>query len=236
MKLFLVALLPAVALCQLGGGISETTQVPDAALDFAMTSINDKFAATNGGHSQNLKLVNVAKSSSQVVNGMNYFLTLHVTGDMVCDVTVWYRAYMTTPEALQLTAGPTCRPLNMPAAPMGMMVGGQSAPKALDTTDATVMDALSFAACAYNDRSNAMFASFLGETSSVTFTSQVTSGMTYRFHQVPIMETECQNSGCNMTMLTACPTKTNGMKSTCSFTVQSQPWMTPAMTLTNMMC
>lgn len=235
MKFLVLALFPALALGQMAvGGISDTSvSATYEPVVFAVQAINNQFAASNGGQSPNLALLEVVKAKTQVVAGQKLFLTLHLTGDYYCDVTVWYRAWLKGDERMQVTDGPTCHQI---ARAMGGL-GGQSQPKALDsTTEQIVNDALNFAVCASHDRSNAMFASVLGDTSGVTYTQQVTTGMTYTFQNVPLLETHCRNVGCAALDLTNCQANAHGMKSTCSFTVQSEPWMTPAFSLGNMAC
>jgi len=235
MKFLVLALFPALALGQLPGGTSDTTvSATYEPVVFAVQAINNQFAASNGGQSPNLALLEVVKAKTQVVQGQNLFLTLHLTGDYYCDVTVWYRSWLKGDDRIQVTDGPKCHKGQQAAR---ALAGGVGQPKPLDsTTEQIVNDALNFAVCASHDRSNAMFASVLGDTSGVTYTQQVTAGMTYRFQNVPLLETHCRNVGCAALDLTSCKANAHGMKSTCSFTVQSQPWMKPALTLSEMNC
>ena len=92
--------------------------------------------------------------------------------DYYCDVTVWYRGWLQGSERLQVTDGPTCTKHQASARALGGRVGGVSQPKPLGTDD-IVLNALNFAVCADNDRSNNLFATVLGDTSGVTYTEQV---------------------------------------------------------------
>nr|KAG5712863.1 hypothetical protein BaRGS_007460 [Batillaria attramentaria] len=152
----------------------------------------------------------------------------------ICNVTVWYRAWLDNDEKLQVTDGPTCAKVMVKR-----QLGGVSQPSSLDHAPKEVIDALDFAACALNDRSNAMFLSVVGDKSGITYTHQVTSGMTFVFSNVPMVETQCRKSGaCADTQnLDACAVKDHGgMSQTCEVTVQWQAWMTPAYTLSKTSC
>ncbi|MCI3732286.1 cystatin domain-containing protein, partial [Escherichia coli] len=240
MKFLLIAcLLPCVVLSQIPGGITDTNVLPtDEPVVFAVQAVNDYFA-TNGDTDQRT-LVEVVHARSQVVAGEKLYLTLHLTGaptDDYCDVTVWFRAWIQDPaERLIVTDGPTCSK-TAPARRRRQVVGGESERHTYSTAPQEVVDALNFAVCALNDRSNAMFLSTLGDTSSVEYTTQVTSGVTYRFYNVPLAETSCRKeSRCVLTDLNACNVRVGGMTQTCQFVVQWQAWMTPAYTLTSFSC
>jgi len=239
MKSLLLALLPALAVAQLGmpGGITETqVGVTDEPVRFAVGAINSMMAQNNGGNAPLLQLVEVVKARTQVVSGQKLYLTLHLTGDYYCDVTVWYQAWNATGNRCKVTDGPTCT--RKPATRVGGLAGGVSAgrPIAQDTAP-EVMDALNFAACAYNDRSNSMMASMVTDTSSVTYTQQVVAGMKYQFRNVPMGETMCRKQGtCSADLLSNCQANVKGMSQTCSFTVVWAAWQTPKYTLTDFTC
>lgn len=241
MKLFLVAFLPAVAFGQfIAGGISETTvQATDEPVVFAVKAINDKFAANNG-HPSNLALREIVKARTQVVNGQNLYLTLHMDGDFYCDVTVWYRAYLQTSDRLQVTDGPTCTKHQSATRVLGSpMAGGVSQQMPVDGSDVPkeVLGALDFATCSFNDRSNNMFAMKMAGTAGVTYTQQVTAGMTYTFYNVPMVSTHCHNEGCSNLDLTQCNANVHEQQTTvCTFTVQSAPWLNPPISLSHMEC
>jgi len=246
MKLLILSLLPAVALCQLAGGISQATVDPlSEPVVFAISEINQNLALT-GGHL--LSLVEITSAKTQVVQGQNLFLTLHMTNDYYCDVTIWYRSWLDQEaDRLQMLDGPTCRQHH--AAPRalggigGGIPGGVSGRQPLPTGDMlsaeenSVVDALNFAMCASNARQNSMYAGKLGDTSGVTFTQQVTSGLTYHFYDVPVVESTCRNTGCDNVDLASCPVTADGMSMMChSVVVQFQAWMTPQYTITTMNC
>ena len=88
-------------------------------------------------------------------------------------MTVWYRDWLQAPERLQVTDGPTCTKHQASARALGGRAGGVSQPKPLGTDNDMVLNALNFAVCADNDRSNNIFATVLGDTSGVTYTEQV---------------------------------------------------------------
>lgn len=240
MKAVILALLPAVALCQIGlsGGITDTTvSATYEPVEFAVKAINQQFSKSSGGTAPQLNLVEVVHARTQVVAGEKLYLTLHLTGDYYCDVNVWYRAWLQGDERLIITDGPTCSQ-HQPA--KRARVGGIGDPKPLpdsgDAEGAAIVKALEFAACSLNDRMNSIFSSVLGDTSAVTYTSQVTAGLTLRFKNVPMVSTNCRNQGCAGLDLQACPADVHGLKQTCSFTVQYQSWMTPKYTLLDFAC
>jgi len=240
MKYVLVALLPAVALAQLGmpGGIQETqVSVTDEPVRFAVGAINDMMAQNNGGNAPLLQLVEVVKAKTQVVAGQKLFLTLHLTSDYYCDVTVWYQAWNETGNRCKVTDGPTCTRKPQPDTRQ-LLAGGVSAGHSIDENTADeIMNALNFAACAYNDRSNAMFNAMITDTSRITYTQQVVAGMKYQFRNVPMGETTCQKSGaCSADLLSSCQANVKGMSQTCSFTVVWANWQTPKYSLTDMAC
>ncbi|KAL8568262.1 hypothetical protein ACOMHN_040835 [Nucella lapillus] len=236
MKVLIFALLPAVALCQLGGmagGISETTISATAEpVLFAVKAVNN-FMGKNSEHQ--LSLVNVVHASTQVVAGQKLFLTLQLTEGYSCDVTVWYRQWLHGADRLVVTDGPTCRK-HVVQARTGGIGHPQHLPQGSNDATQAVQGALKFAACAMNDRENSFYASTLGDVSGVTFTHQVTSGITYRFYNVPIVTSDCQNKGCADTTLDSCNVQTSGLKRTCSFTVQDQAWMPVRYTLIDLHC
>jgi len=243
MKFLVLALLPALALGQLlggiTGGISDTTVDPNSEpVQFAVKAANTYLTGLDSSNHM-YNLVQIVSARTQVVAGENLFLTLHMSGDYYCDVTVWYRSWLQGDERLQVTNGPTCAK-HMAARQMQLAGGVSNAmpvpQTATNDEDQMLLKALSFAVCAYNDQSNNMFASMLGDTSAATYTQQVTSGMTYRFYKVPVQTTHCRNQGCQNTDLTTCNFDVHATAQTCSFTVQSQPWMNPPMTLTNISC
>ena len=88
-------------------------------------------------------------------------------------MTVWYRSWLKGEERLQVTDGPTCTQHQPSARALGGMPGGVSDPKPLGSAEDVVLQALNFAVCAANDRSNDMFFAILGDTSGVTYTEQV---------------------------------------------------------------
>jgi len=242
MKVLILALLPAVALGQLAGGITDTTVSPTyEPVVFAVKAVNEHLAKTSGDHTHDLGLLEVVHARTQVVAGQKLYLTLHLTGDYYCDVNVWYRSWLTGADRLIITDGPTCTQHKASARALGGMMGGVSDPKPLpgsgDAEHASVLKALDFAACAMNDRINSMFFSTLGDTSGITYTEQVTSGMTYRFQNVPMLPTSCRNQGCANVDLTSCNVNVhNGQSMTCSFTVQYQAWMPTQFSLSDVSC
>ncbi|XP_076442593.1 uncharacterized protein LOC143281303 isoform X3 [Babylonia areolata] len=235
MKAVILVLLPAVAVCLLRtGGITDTTVSPSyEPVLFAVRAINEQY----GFSSEQLHLLEIVRARTQVVAGEKLYLTLHLTGDYYCDVNVWYRAWLQGDERLIITDGPTCSQ-HQPA--KRARVGGIGDPKPLpdsgDAEGAAIVKALEFAACSLNDRMNSIFSSVLGDTSAVTYTSQVTAGLTLRFKNVPMVSTNCRNQGCAGLDLQACPADAHGLKQTCSFTVQYQAWMTPKYTLLDFAC
>lgn len=67
MELLVVALLPAVVLGQMPGGISDTKVPPTyEPVVFAVSKINEQFAATNCGQSQ-LSLLEIVRARTQVI-------------------------------------------------------------------------------------------------------------------------------------------------------------------------
>lgn len=235
MKILILAVLPAVALCQLAGGISDTTvSATYEPVVFAVKAINAHLAETSGSNHE-LSLLDIVHARTQVVAGEKLYLTLHLTGDYYCDVNVWYRAWLTGDERLQITDGPTCTQ-HKASARVGGRVGGISQPQPLSQAGDEVANALQFAACALNDRINAAFALTTGDISAVTYTQQVTAGMTYRFYNVPMVSTSCQNQGCAALDLSACHANHAGQGMTCNFEVQYQAWMPQKYTLNNLNC
>jgi len=235
MKFLLMLMLPCLAWAQVPGGVHDVDVKPTdefvqfAAHAAAMQLVQDGLVDADA----NTALVEIVKSQEQVVAGWKYMLTLRLAGGYLCDVTVWYRDWLQGAERLQVLAGPTCQ-----AAP-AKRSGEVSGKKPLDSSNGMLMDVLGFAACAYNDMSNNFLNVVLGETSGITFTTQVTSGMTYRFYNVPLTETSCSKSevtGCSHQDYSSCKATANGQTYTCALTVQSQPWMNPPLTLTNIQC
>lgn len=239
MKVLVLALLPAIALGQLAGGITDTTVSEDyEPVQFAIKAVNTAMASSlTGGHT--LNLVEIVHARTQVVAGEKLYLTLHMTDDYYCEVNVWYRSWLHNDDRMIITDGPTCTKHQVqPRA--GPIAGGVSDPMALpdegDTSQSSVWEALKFAACHMNDRINYMYASVLGQTSGITYTQQVTSGMTYRFMNVPMVATHCQNQGCEGLDTDRCHANAHGQTLTCSFTVQYQAWMNPKDHLTDVHC
>jgi len=240
MKYLLLALLPAVALCQMSGGWSTTTvNKNDEEVAFAITAATAKVAEMDAHLTADQLNPEVVFAQTQVVQGENLKLTLHMGGNYYCNVTVWYRSWMHGDQKIQVTNGPVCMKM---AHQRRAMVGGVSAKHPLplggsDSNGNDVMAALKFASCSFNSRSNNMYASQLGELSAVTYTSQLTAGMTYRFYGVPMQTTECR-TGAECGVVGACNVQTGdaAKTTTCDFTVQSQAWMTPSMTLSDMNC
>lgn len=235
MKLFIFALLPAAALCQLGGlvgGITQTTvDLTDEPVVFAAQKANE-FLTSSGQLAGSLALTQVLSARTQVVAGQKLYLTLKLGQNYVCDVTVWYRAWLQGDLRLQVTDGPTCV-----KAVAKRQAGGVSGAHPLTSAPAEVTKALDFAVCALNAQSNSMNFAVVGDTSAVTYTQQVTAGMTYVFSNVPVEESGCRKSGqCQAATLQACQIKAHGMKNSCTLTVQWQAWMDPAYTLTSMKC
>eukprot|EP00745_Piridium_sociabile_P041026 TRINITY_DN80172_c0_g1_i1.p1 TRINITY_DN80172_c0_g1~~TRINITY_DN80172_c0_g1_i1.p1 ORF type:complete len:244 (-),score=51.09 TRINITY_DN80172_c0_g1_i1:293-1024(-) len=242
MQFFLLALLPAVALGQLAGGVTDTTVAGDyEPVQFAVKAINQHLTTSTGGLTHDLSLVEVVHAKTQVVAGQKLYLTLHLTGDYFCDVNVWYRSWLQGQERLIITDGPTCTQRHGHAsARVGGRTGGVSQAKPLpnsgDHANAHVLDAMNFAACHMNDRINFMFSSVVGDSSGVTYTQQLTAGMTYRFSNVPMVSTHCRNQGCDGLDLTACPANVHGQTLTCQFAVQYQAWMPTKFTLIDVTC
>jgi len=246
MKFLLLALLPAVAFCQLGGGMaggwSDTTvNKNDEEVAFAINAATAKVAEMDAHLTAEQLSPEIFYAQTQVVQGENLRLTIHMAGNYICNVTVWYRSWMHGDQKIQVTDGPLCTKMHgNRRAMVGAMVGGVSGAKALpdggiDSTGNDVMAALKFASCAFNSRSNNMFASQLGDLSGISYTSQLTAGMTYRFHNVPMQTTECR-TGSECGEVAACNALASAMTTTCDFSVQVQPWMTPSMTLNDMNC
>jgi len=246
MKTLLLCLLPALALAQLGvpGGI---TPLEGLAMDaepvvFAVQAVNNQLAQSNGGNAPLLKLQEIVKARTQVVSGQKLYLTLHLTGDYYCQVNVWYQSWNATGNRCKVVdGGPKCSNKS-PAkrsVRVGGIAGGVTGGLSIDgNTDQSVVDALNFAACAMNDRSNAMMQSMVTDTSAVRYTRQVVRGMKYVFSNVPMAETLCRKSGaCDSNLLSNCQVKVqNPMKQTCSFTVIWTAWETPAFQMTDFTC
>ena len=69
--LLLLALLPAAAIAQMPGGISDTTvSATYEPVVFAVSKINEQFAS-NGGPS-NLRLTNIVRARTQVGSSSSY--------------------------------------------------------------------------------------------------------------------------------------------------------------------
>jgi len=239
MKAMLLALLPAVALAQFGmpGGVTETQVAMDyEPVVYAVGAVNAQMTQNNGGHASNLQLVQIVKAKTQVVSGQKLFLTLKLTSDYYCDVTVWYQSWNATGNRCTVTDGPTC---SRKPATRQLLAGGVSTEHSIDeNTEDSIMNALNFAACSYNARSNAMFNFMITDSSKITYTKQVVAGMKYQFRNVPMGETLCQKQGAcdHANLLANCQANTKGMTETCSFTVVWASWQTPQYTLTNMQC
>jgi len=244
MRTVLLLALPALCLAQLGGmpgGISDTQGLSMTAepVRYAVGKINEMMTQSNGGTPANLQLQEIVKARTQVVSGQKLYLTLHLTGDYYCDVNVWYQAWNKSGERCTITKGPDCH-RKPQAAPRvgGVITGGVSGAMTIDKDTAQdILDSLKFGACAYNDQSNAMFSSSLGDVSGVTYTKQVVAGMRYTFHNVPMTETTCQKNGaCDQDLLTNCAANVHGMRQTCTFSVVFAAWQTPKMSLADMSC
>lgn len=260
MMLFLTAflLLPAVASGRfVAGGINNTVVSPThEAVVFAVQAINEQFASNNGGSSSSpgLDLVKILQARTQVVSGQLLYLRLQLTGDYVCDVTVWYRIWLQDSRRLQISSGPSCtrKPGNgngnsggasgvgRGQEEDGSLLGGISELQPLPQPGANgyddVWQALEFAACAANDRNNQQFAVTLAHTFGVNFSQQVTAGLTYRFKNVPLVSTHCENQGCGNLDLARCPANTQSQITKCNMQVQFQAWMSPQYQLTDLEC
>ncbi|PVD26240.1 hypothetical protein C0Q70_13910 [Pomacea canaliculata] len=237
--LLLLSLLPALASARFGvagGRVDVTPDFDYAPVAFAVQAINDKFL--RDGDTAPRQLAEIVSAQSQVVAGQKLYLTLRLTGaelDDYCKVDVWFRAWLNNTDRLIITSGPTCSKTRS----RRELLGGISNPNYLkNSLDKEVFDALNFAVCAINDASNDLFFSKLGDTSGVTYTQQVTSGMTYRFYKVPLLTSSCrkQANSCQETDLSTCEVSDNARTTVCTLTVQSQPWLTPAYTLSENNC
>ncbi|XP_025104221.1 uncharacterized protein LOC112570149 [Pomacea canaliculata] len=246
--LLLLSLLPALASGRVGlvGGKTDVTVEPTyQPVVFAVQAINNLFRAK--GDTTLRQLAEIISAQSQVVEGEKLYLTLRLVGapqDDYCTVDVWYRVWLRDANRLIVTGGPTCSTRGSRRRTPGgvssrQIPGGVSRPVALGSNpDREVLNALNFAVCAVNDASNDVVFSVLGDTSRVTYTQQVTSGLTYRFYNVPLVTSSCwkEANSCQRTNLWACTVSANPRTTTCDLTVQSQPWLTPAYTLTDKRC
>lgn len=232
MKVLVLLLLPAVAFGQfLAGGITDTTvSATDEPVMFAVKASKEHVAQMLGSSYHELSLVNIEHARTQVVAGQKLYLDLHFTHNYYCNVTVWFRSWLTGDDRLILTDGPACTQMKA-----STRTGGISQPKVLPQSGVLV-DALNFAACHLNDRINAMNSHRLGDTSAVTYTEQVTAGLTYRFYNVPMVSTGCQNNGCAGLDLANCPASIGGHGMTCNFSVQYQAWMQQKFSLIDLQC
>ncbi|XP_076442589.1 uncharacterized protein LOC143281302 [Babylonia areolata] len=255
-----LALLPAMAVGSLLMMPGETTDSTVSAtyepVVFAVKAINQQFARSNGW-SEELSLVKIVRARKQVVAGELLSLTLQLTGANLCELTVWHRPWLQDPRRSIITAGPTCERKKLLTSSgqgagssrgaarrllPGGAIGGVSDPQPLpgkwQAGHAAVRGALSFAACAINDRSNSLFATAMAHTQGVTYTKQLTSGMTYRFYNVPMVTTDCRYEGCAKLDLSACSDRVRSGQQTkkCNFEVQYQAWMAPQFTLIDTTC
>merc|ERR1712121_189751 len=112
MKIILaLSLLVAVATAAgRAGGVSEySTDLNDPNVKFAMTAINNYYLGKGDNNARTaVKLISATK---QVVAGMLYTYTIQVsdgTNTENCAVTVWSRAWLSGPEATQLSGDPQC--------------------------------------------------------------------------------------------------------------------------------
>merc|ERR1711963_971967 len=206
-------------------GSIDLNSLPVEVTDFA----TDKFTAfqsTNAfitliGSTDQVNTATITKATSQVVAGALYNLTFDVMTlgqrHMECNVAVWYRAWLTGDDKMQVSGKPSCKDLATKRAQVG---GATNA----DVHSAEVQGALAFAVKEMNSRENNLY--YRKQTGDFTVTKQGVAGMRYEFSGVQMANTDCTKSQSNPD-LDSCNISANANTQTCKLTVIHQAWATP---------
>ncbi|XP_076459415.1 uncharacterized protein LOC143292755 isoform X2 [Babylonia areolata] len=196
--LFCLMLQVAAVFGSAHGGINPWRMMNHPVVHFAERKIREHL-------NQNTVVDRVLSASMQAT----YHLNLRMSGNYDCTMTISTNHI----GPFEVQSGPECRGEQMP--------GGISEEQALPTDDESVLDSLDAAVCAVskhignNSREKAYK---IASTSGVTYTSQATAGMTYRFYNVPLVETTCTNDHCDRDYLSRCSVRM------CHLRVQHTPW------------
>ncbi|KAK6181112.1 hypothetical protein SNE40_009042 [Patella caerulea] len=228
MKLLVLFGLLPVVFCA-GGLMGGKSNIPNPEKNVEiMAATNFALEKLNGLLDSDAKMTNVkiVSAQTQVVSGVNYFLTIRVQygADVKeCNVVVYVQSWtntnkMTSQNCIDLKASK--RSLLGGIVPVDM--------------DADTKKAISFGIENFNQRSNSMFRSQPLKISNVS--KQLVAGNLYRF-DADMQETQCRKSQDNINKGFAdCPPNVKGLRNVCKFTVLQQAWKTPEWTLTDFKC